>query len=194
MPNKILEYRKIIELVDENAKILDLGCGDGSLMFELKTKRNARVQGIERDEKLIYVCVEKDLTVFHSSIENAITAYPGNCFDYVILYNTFQQIESIDTIIKECFRIGKHAIVSFPNFAYISARKDLLFGKSPVTKNLPYQWYDSPNLRFLSIKDFENFCCKNNYKILNSFFFREKKEIAFFPNLLAQTATFVISK
>jgi methionine biosynthesis protein MetW len=192
--NMPLEYKKIASVVKMNAKILDLGCDDGNLMYFLIKTKNVNAQGIEIDEKSIYACVEKGLTVFHSNIESGMEAYPDKSFDYIIMYHSMQQVKKIDFVIEECFRLGKTIIIGFPNFAYISARKDLLFGNSPVTKNLPYQWYNSPNLRFLSIKDFESFCTEKRYKILNKFFFCAGKEVKFLPNLLAQTAVYFITK
>ncbi len=189
-----LEYTRIASIVDTNSKILDLGCGDGSLMYYLTKTKGINAQGIELNDKLVYSCVEKGLTVFHSNIEAGIEAYSQKSFDYIILYNSLQEIKKIDFIIEECFRLGNTIVVSFPNFAYITARTDLLFGNSPVTKNRPYQWYSSPNLRFLSIKDFETFCFERKYKIINKFFYKAGKEIKFLPNLFAQTAIYFIIK
>ena len=193
--NTPLEYRKIAEVIKPDSKVLDLGCGTGELMRYLSAVKNINAQGIEIDENAIYACVEKGLTVFHSDIESGIEAYPSNSFDYVIMYNSMQEIKKADILFEECFRLSKKIIVAFPNFAYVSARKDLFFGNSPVTKSLPYQWYNTPNLRFLSIQDFKSFCKKSKYKVLKKFFFGARgKEVKFLPNLFAQTAVFVISK
>lgn len=188
------EYKKIASVIEPNAKVLDLGCGDGRLMYYLSKTKDINAQGIELNDSLIYSCVEKGLTVFHSDIEGGIEAYPPKSFDYIILYNSLQEVKKIDFVIEECFRLGKIIIIGFPNFAYITARIDLLFGNSPVTKNLPYQWYNSPNLRFLSIKDFETFCFEKKYKIANKFFYRTGKEIKLLPNIFAQTAVYFITK
>ena len=173
---------------------MDLGCGDGDLMLYLSQTKNANVQGIEISGAAIYACIEKGLTVFHSDIEGGLEAYPNKSFDYVIMHNSFQQLQKAGTVIEECMRLAKKVIIGFPNFAYVSARTDLLLGRSPVTKTLPYEWHNTPNIRFLSIKDFENYCKKNKYKILDKFFFRSGKEIKFLPNLFAQTAVYAITK
>ncbi len=192
--NTPLEYRKIASVVEKNSKVLDLGCGEGDLMYYLVHSKNVNAQGIEINDEAIYKCVEKGLTVFHSDIEGGMEAYPDKSFDYVIMHNSLQQVQKIDYVIEECFRLGKKVIIGFPNFAYVWARKDLFLGHSPVTKTLPYKWYDTPNLRFLSVKDFEEFCADKKYKILNKFFFSSNREIKLLPNLFAQTAVFVISK
>jgi len=189
-----LQFRKIASVIEKETKVLDLGCGNGDLLYYLEKIKRVNGQGIEIDEDAIYLCVEKGLTVFHTDIESGINSYPQGSFDYVIMQNSLQQMHKIDYVIEESFKLAKKIIIGFPNFAYISARKDLLLGNSPVTKNLPYQWYNTPNVRFLSIKDFENFCGQREYKILDEFFFAENREIKLFPNLFAQTAIFVISK
>jgi len=189
-----LQFRKIASVIEKETKVLDLGCGNGDLLYYLEKIKRVNGQGIEIDEDAIYLCVEKGLTVFHTDIESGINSYPQGSFDYVIMQNSLQQMHKIDYVIEESFKLAKKIIIGFPNFAYISARKDLLLGNSPVTKNLPYQWYNTPNVRFLSIKDFEKFCGQREYKILDEFFFAENREIKLFPNLFAQTAIFVISK
>ncbi|MDR1942042.1 MAG: methionine biosynthesis protein MetW [Endomicrobium sp.] len=189
-----LEFRTIASIIEKESSVLDLGCGTGDLLYYLTKTKQINGQGIEIDEEAIYKCVEKGLTVFHTDIESGIDSYPDAGFNYIVMYNSLQQIRQVDRVIEESFRLAERIIIGFPNFAYFTARKDLLLGNSPVTKNLPYQWYDTPNLRFLSIKDFEKFCGGKNYKISDRFFFSENKEIKLFPNLFAQTAVFVISK
>ncbi len=196
MENKteLFEYKKIALMIKKGATVLDLGCGTGDLLHYLVKTRDINGQGLEISEEAVYSCIEKGLTVFHSNIENGLDAYPDNAFDYVIMYNSLQQIKNVDIVIEECFRIGKNLIVGFPNFAQISSRKSLMFGYSPVTKHLPFTWFNSPNIRFLTIKDFIRFCNERKYDILDSFFFGMDKQVRFFPNLFAYTAVFMISK
>ncbi|MDR1952679.1 MAG: methionine biosynthesis protein MetW [Elusimicrobiota bacterium] len=189
-----LEYEKISSIINEKSSVLDLGCGKGDLLQYLIKTKNINGQGIEINEDAIFSCVEKGLTVFHSDIEKGLDAYPDNSFDYVIIYNTLQQIKNVDTMIEECFRIGQKLIIAFPNFAQISSRKSLMLGHSPVTKHLPYTWYNSPNIRFFTIEDFADFCKNKRYEILDKFFFAIKKRITFLPNLFAYTAVFVIKR
>ena len=196
MENKtaVLEYKQIASVIEKNSSVLDLGCGQGDLLYYLVKTKNINGQGLEISEDAIYSCVEKGLTVFHSNIEDGLDAYPDNSFDYIVMYNSLQQIKKVDTVIEQCFRIAKKLIIGFPNFAQISARKSILLGYTPVVKHLPYTWFNSPNIRFLTIKDFQIFCRDKNYQVLDNFFFGINKKVSLLPNLFANTAVFVISK
>jgi methionine biosynthesis protein MetW len=188
-----LDHRIISGLVDDQARVLDLGCGSGELMYLLARDRNAKVQGIELNEELIYRCVEKGLSVFHGDIESGLTEYPDDSFDYVILNQSMQQIRKVDFVIQEALRVGSKVIVGFPNFACLGSRMMLFFqGRSPVTSSLPYLWHDTPNVRFLSIKDFKAFCRTRKLHILAEFYLGTDGTHRFLPNLLASNAIFVL--
>ncbi len=190
-----LDYKFIYEIVRPQAKVLDLGCGSGDLMFLLAHEKNALVQGIELDEEAVYKCVEKGLSVFHGDIDSGLSEYPDNSFDYVILNQSLQQVKRVDFIIQEALRVGKKVIVGFPNFAHFFARLRLFFlGKSPVTASLPYNWYETPNLRFLSVSDFTDFCRKKKLRIESRVYLGAKRRIRLFPNLFALNSVFVISR
>jgi methionine biosynthesis protein MetW len=189
-----LDYRIILGIIEPGAKILDLGCGNGELLFLLAREKNAKVQGIELDEAAIYKCVEKGLSVFHSDIDSGLTEYPDKSFDYVILNQTLQQVKKIDFVLQEALRVGKKVIVGFPNFAFFKARCQLFFqGKSPLTTSLPFRWYDSPNVRFLSISDFKSCCSTRGLRILQAYYLGKKKSLKLWPNLFALNAIFVLS-
>ena len=189
-----LDHRIICGLVDDSARVLDLGCGDGGLMYLLARDKNAKVQGIELDEEAIYKCVEKGLSVFHGDIESGLMEYPDDSFDFVILNQSMQQIRKVDFIIREALRVGSKVIVGFPNFACIGSRMMLFFrGRSPVTPSLPYLWHDTPNVRFLSIEDFKNFCSSKDLKILSEFYLSDGGICRFWPNLLASNAVFALT-
>ena len=193
--NILLSHLKIYSIVEEKTKVLDLGFGNGDLMSLLEQNKKVNIQGIEISEKAIYECVEKGLCVIHSDIDGALNSYLDNSFDFVILSHSLQQVKRIDEVLKQCLRIGKKVIIAFPNFAHISLRLSLFFdGRAPVTKCLPSRWNNTPNIRFLSIKDFELFCKEKEYKIVEKYFITNSKFCYVFPNLFAQQAIFVIKK
>lgn len=194
--NKIsFEHLKIAEFVEQNSKVLDLGCGNGTLMEYLEKTKNVNVQGIEISEDYIYECVERGLCVLHTDFNKGLDAYNDGSFDFVILSQSLQQVKNIDTVLDEALRVGRKVIIGFPNFAHFSLRVDMLInGRAPVTDCLPENWNNTPNIRFLSIKDFENFCKNKNYKIIAKNFISDGKNICCFANLLAKQAIFVISR
>ena len=189
------DYKIISNLIEPDSKVLDLGCGDGELMSLLTKEKNVRAQGIELDDSEIYKCVEKGLSVFHGDIDSGLREYPDKSFDYVILNQSMQQAKKADFVIRESLRVGKKLIVGFPNFAYFKARISLFFrGKTPITKSLPYHWYDTPNLHFLTISDFKNYCREKNIDILKDYYIGHKKRVGFWPNLFALNAIFILEK
>lgn len=188
------DHRIILELVDPRASVLDLGCGTGELLFLLVKEKNVRAQGIEIDEQAIYKCVAKGLNVFHGDIDTGLAEYNDKSFDYVILNQSLQQIRHVGKVLEDALRVGKKVIVGFPNFAFYKARLQIFFrGKTPVTGALPYQWYETPNLHFLSISDFETYCRSKKISIEQRTFLGKKKRIVLFPNLTAQTGLFLLA-
>ena len=190
-----LDHRIIYHIIEAGARVLDLGCGNGDLMYFLAKEKGVKVQGIELSEEAIYNCVEKGLSVFHSDIDSGLIEYPDKTFDYVILNQSMQEVKKVDFVLQEALRVGKKVIVGFPNFAYVPARLRLFFrGKTPITRSLPYRWYNTPNLHFLTISDFYDFCAEKNTKILKVYYLGKKGLIHFWPNLLALNVIFVISQ
>lgn len=190
-----LDYQIIYKIIDPSARVLDLGCGDGDLIYFLSKEKDAKVQGIELSEEAIYKCVEKGLSVFHSDIDSGLIEYPDKSFDYVILNQSMQEVKKVDFVIQEALRVGKKVIVGFPNFAYISARLKLFFqGKAPITASLPYRWYSTPNLHFLSTTDFRDFCAEKNISVLDTYYLGRKRMIKFWPNVFALNVIFLITK
>ncbi|MDG6914956.1 MAG: methionine biosynthesis protein MetW [Nitrososphaerota archaeon] len=190
-----LDYRVIADWVARDSSVLDLGCGDGELLSILVAEKGVRANGIEIDEQAIYKCVERGLSVFHEDIEVGISGYPDESFDYVVMNGSLQQVQKPDAVFREALRVGKKLIVGFPNFSHISSRLQMLFsGKVPVTPSLPYQWYDTPNLHFLSISDFHDYCRLRGLRIEGAAYLTKDRRVSVLPNLFAEQGLFLLSK
>ncbi len=190
-----LDHRIIADIIDDGSRVLDLGCGDGDLIALLETTRNVRAQGIELDNDAVGRCIMRGLSVFHGDIESGLMEYPDRSFDWVILNQSMQETRKIDFVIEECLRVGRRVIVGFPNFAHVRARAALFFcGRTPVTSSLPHYWFDTPNVRFLSIKDFLAFCDRKPITVVDARYLGTVRPVRVFPNLLAMNAIFVLAK
>ncbi len=189
----------IASWIDPGSHVLDLGCGSGELLRFLINNKQVTGSGIELEEDKVARCIEKGLSVLQGDINEEVSDYPDQRFDYVILSQTLQQVYEPDTLIRAIMRIAKKGIVSFPNFSHWACRKQLLCsGYAPVTKQLPYQWYNTPNIRVITIKDFRKFIHDVDLKILNEVAInthsqnRYGKIIKFLPNVRATYGIFLI--
>jgi methionine biosynthesis protein MetW len=183
-----LEYKAIVKWIRQGSSVLDLGCGNGTLLVLLIHEKSVKAQGI-------YQCVARGLSVFHEDIDNGLSGYGDKTFDYVILNQSLQQVKKPDVVVKEALRVGREVIIGFPNFAHYSARLQIFFkGKTPVTPSLPYEWHDTPNLHFLSISDFVHYCYERKIKIEKEAFIGRNRRVKIFPNLFALAGIFLISR
>jgi len=190
-----LDHKIIFSIVNTGSRVLDLGCGEGDLLYLLAREKKVTAQGIEKDDKAIRECVKKGLSVFHDDIESGLKEYPDHSFDYVILNQSMEEVKDVDTLIDDALRIGYKVIVGFPNFAYIKARLMMFFqGRAPVTKSLPYSWFNTPNVRFLSILDFREYCSDKDIKIISAHYLGLKRVQWFMPNLFSLNAVFLLTK
>ena len=184
----------ISDWVKTGASVLDLGCGDGELLTRLIQEKQVRAQGIELSEQAIHQCVARGVSVFQEDIDAGLAEYSDKSFDYVILNQTFQQVKKPDFVLHEALRVGKQSIVGFPNFVHFRARVQIFFhGKVPVTPSLPYEWYDTPNLHFLGIADFREYCKKRQIRIEQAEYVAGNRRVRFLPNLFADIGLFLLS-
>lgn len=194
-----LNYEIIRDMIEEESSVLDLGCGDGTLLKELK-KKNINARGIDINQDNIVKCLEKGLSVVQGDIDEGLQEYPDKSYNYVILNQTLQSTEKPDFVVKEMLRVGEKVVVSFPNFAYWKVRFYLMFvGKMPKSRILPFQWYDTPNIHLLTIEDFYDFAKINGFKIEKTICMtraKVRKSIfhKIFDNFFTEEVIFVISK
>ena len=189
-----LEHKVILDWIPEGSNVLDLGCGDGDLLHLLETRKGVKGSGIEIDEQAVRKCAALGISVSQQDIESGLSDYGDNSFDFVVLNQSLQQVVQLEHVLKETLRVGKEVIVGFPNFCYYKSRVQIFFGgRTPVTPSLPNMWYDTPNLHFLSISDFVEYCVKRNIHIKRSVFIDRGKIIRLSPNLFAQTGIFLLA-
>lgn len=193
-----VNYASIVDIVEENSSVLDLGSGDGTLLKMLKDKKNVQGKGIEIDENFVIQSIQKGVCTIQDDIDEGLKQFADKEYDYVILNSTLQTTEKPDYVIKEMLRVGKKVVVSFPNFAYWKVRFYLMFkGKMPKSERLPFEWYNTPNIHLLTINDFFDFAKKNKFKILNSLYFtngkiRKNVITRFISPLFAEDAIFIL--
>ena len=195
------EFKIISQLIENNTRVLDVGCGDGTLMKHLKDNKNIDTRGLEISKNNVQTCIGKGLAVIEGNAEKDLQQFPNLSFDYVVLSQTLQAFYNPEKVINDLLRVANKAIVTIPNFGYWKVRLQLLFkGTMPITKNLPDEWYNTPNLHMCTIKDFFNFCAKKNIKLYKSIALHEQKTSTInkinlnFKNLFSELGIFLIEK
>jgi methionine biosynthesis protein MetW len=187
------DYAMISELVAPKAKVLDLGCGDGELLAWLAETKQADARGVEISGALVQRAIARGVSVFHGDLEEALSDLPDQAFDYVILSQTLQETREPLKILKEMLRVGKRGIVAFPNFGHWKVRLAHLFtGRAPRTQLFPHKWYESPNIHFLTVHDFELLARAQGWNVERRIFLAGQRKVIRFANLSAEVAVFLI--
>lgn len=186
----------IESIIQKNQHILDCGCGDGTLLTLLREKKSITGYGIDINEANIVNCIQKNIPAYHGDILEGLKALPDKLFDCVILSQTLQQIQNPQTLLTQLCRVGKIVIVSFPNFSHWKCRLQLFNGKIPQSKSLPYSWHDTPNIRVISIKSFQEFCIDQRISIIDAYALSNsgKSKLSRFSNFFSQNGLFVLKK
>ncbi|TDQ38835.1 methionine biosynthesis protein MetW [Tepidicella xavieri] len=185
-----LMLESIARLVPRGARVLDLGCGDGALLAHLRDTLGCTGYGVEIDDAKVHACLQRGIDVLQLNLEEGLALFEDDSFDLVLQIDTLQHLRNAETMLRETARVGRQAIVAFPNFAHWPNRLSVLQGRMPVTKRLPYQWYDTPNIRVGTYADFEVLAQRLGLVITDSFGLEQGREVRFLPNLLASTAVF----
>ncbi len=182
------DFAAIAAWVQPGAKVLDLGCGDGSLLRYLRDARNVRGYGVEIDDANVLRCLNNGVNVIQSDLESGLSGFESGSFDYVILSQTLQAMKHTEGIVREMLRVSKEGIVSFPNFGYWKNRLQVVFGHMPVSETLPYQWFDTPNIHLCTLGDFEAFCHQHGVHILERRVMNGDHQVTLSPNFLGMLA------
>jgi methionine biosynthesis protein MetW len=189
------DYAIISDLIEANTKVLDLGCGDGRLLHWLAVNKGVEGRGIEISGAQVQRAISNGVSVYQGDIDEGLTNYPDGTFDYVILSQTLQETRHPLQVLREMLRVGRKVIVAFPNFGHWSVRLAHLFsGRAPKTKLFPHAWYDSPNIHFLTVKDFEELAEREGWKVEREIFLSGRTLGKLLPNLMAAVAVFQVRR
>ena len=184
----------IARLVPVGSRVLDLGCVDGALLAHLQATRGCTGYGVEINDAKLLKCVQRGVNVVQLNLDEGLALFDDASFDVVLQIDTLQHLRNAEVMLRETARVGRMGVLAFPNFAHWPNRLSILRGRMPVTKRLPYQWYDTPNIRVGTFKDFEVLAGKNDLHILDAFGLHEGREVRFLPNAMAGTAVFKFQK
>jgi methionine biosynthesis protein MetW len=188
------DFEAIAAWVRPDSSVLDLGCGDGLLLRYLRQSRNVRGYGVDISDDNVLACVKNGVSVIQSNLETGLAGFDAGSFDTVILSQTLQAMRRTEEIVLEMLRVGRQAIVSFPNFGRWDARLQVAFGRMPVSPNLPYQWYNTPNVHLCTIDDFEAFCADHGIRVLERVVLHRGRPVRWLPNFIGSLAVFRIER
>ena len=184
------DFSTIAGWIAPGAQVLDLGCGDGNLLTHLRDSRGASGYGIEIDDAGVLASIGNGVNVLQSDLESGLAGFDDQSFDSVILSQTLQAMRRIEAIVDEMLRVGREAIISFPNFGHWSHRLQVLAGRMPVSNRLPYQWFDTPNIHLCTVADFDAFCAERHYRVLERVVLHETRRVNVLPNLMGSLAIY----
>ena len=189
-----LTIQAIARLVPQGARVLDLGCGDGALLAHLQQHKGCTGYGVELDDANVHACVQRGVNVLQLNLDEGLSLFADQSFDVVLQIDTLQHLRNAETMLQETVRVGRVGIVAFPNFAHWFNRLSVLQGRMPVTKRLPYQWYDTPNIRVGTFADFGDLARKNHLQVVDAFGLQRGQEVRSLPNLMAGTAVYKLQR
>ena len=184
----------LAQLVPQGARVLDLGCGDGAMLAHLQATRGCSGYGVEIDDANVLACVQRGVNVIQLNLDEGLALFGDQSFDVVLQIDTLQHLRNAETMLRETARVGRIGIVAFPNFAHWPNRLSVLLGRMPVTRRLPYQWYDTPNIRVGTLADFDALARKNGLLIQDAFGLEQGRVLRWMPNARASTAVFVFTR
>ena len=189
-----LMIQAIARLVPQGARVLDLGCGDGAMLAHLQQHKGCTGYGVELNDANVHACVQRCVNVLQLNLDEGLSLFADQSFDMVLQIDTLQHLRNAETMLQETVRVGRVGIVAFPNFAHWFNRLSVLQGRMPVTKRLPYQWYDTPNIRVGTFADFGDLARKNHLQVVDAFGLQRGQEVRTLPNLMAGTAVYKLQR
>ena len=189
-----LIMQAIARLVPNGARVLDLGCGDGAMLAHLQEHKGCTGYGVELDDANVLACAQRGVNVLQLNLDQGLKVFADQSFDVVLQIDTLQHLRNAEVMLRETARVGQIGIVAFPNFGHWFNRLSVLRGRMPVTKRLPYQWYDTPNIRVGTYADFADLARKNELRVLDAFGVQHGQEVRVLPNLMAGTAVFKLQR
>ena len=192
--NKRSDFEIISNWVGDRSKVLDLGCGDGALLNYLAERKNITGFGIEKDKANWLLSLKNNIDVIQMDLEAGLSGFEDGSFDVVILSKTIQSMHNIEALMKEMLRVGREVIVTFPNFGYWRDRLQILMGQMPISDELPYQWFDTPNVHLCTVKDFDQFCFEHKIKVLDRLVVTKNRSVHFCPNFFGALALYQLVK